>query len=131
MSKKDLGDFLRKKRKELGKKQEDVTREIGSKQASVSSWENGKYYPNSSNMPKIAKAYGVTVKEMEDLLKKETPQENRTGLNILPLLGSIVEAKLEKIEEPEFGELLDLYKRLGSLTLEQIRMVAKNSTRNE
>ena len=47
-------------RKSQGLTQEALAEKIGVNPITVSQWERGKYSPTASNVPKVAKALGIT-----------------------------------------------------------------------
>lgn len=57
---------LKKRRKELGLTQYDVSRKLGISRQAISKWENEDSYPDIDNLILLSKLYGVSV---DDLLK--------------------------------------------------------------
>ena len=51
-------------RKSQGLTQEALAKKIGVNPITVSQWERGKYSPTASNVPKVAKALGITPKQL-------------------------------------------------------------------
>ena len=51
-------------RKSQGLTQEALAEKIGVNPITVSQWERGKYSPTASNVPKVAKALGITPEQL-------------------------------------------------------------------
>ena len=51
-------------RKSQGLTQEALAEKIGVNPITVSQWERGKYSPTASNIPKVAKALGITPEKL-------------------------------------------------------------------
>lgn len=68
---------IKKFRKAAGLRQAELAKKIGVAQNSVASYESGTRKPEVQNVPKIAKALGVTLDELYGLknveIKKEKP----------------------------------------------------------
>ena len=63
-----MKDIFRKKREEVGLRQEDVAEKLGLDQSAISMWETGASLPRTKLLPKIAILYGCTV---DDLINSE------------------------------------------------------------
>ena len=50
-----------------GLTQAALAKKIGVNTITVSQWERGKYSPTASNVPKVAKALGITPKQLLDI----------------------------------------------------------------
>ena len=59
---------LTAQRKKAGLTQMDVAKALGITDSAVNQWEKGKTFPNTKQLPKLAKLYGCTI---DDLLKEE------------------------------------------------------------
>jgi len=56
-----IGEVLKQARSEAGLSQEDVAEKVGVSRQTVSSWENGKSYPDIASVIALSDAYGVSL----------------------------------------------------------------------
>lgn len=54
-----------------GLTQAALAKKIGVNTVTVSQWERGKYSPTASNVPKVAKALGITPKQLLDIFYRK------------------------------------------------------------
>jgi transcriptional regulator with XRE-family HTH domain len=71
----EIGLNIKKFRKAAGLKQVELAKKIGVAQNSVASYETGIRKPEAQNIPKIAKALGVTLDELFGLKKSQFKKE--------------------------------------------------------
>ncbi len=64
MSKLPIGEFLASVRKERGLTQRDVAEKLGISNRTLSSWEQGRAYPDVLSLSQLAEIYGVTADEI-------------------------------------------------------------------
>lgn len=69
------GDYLRRLRAENGLSQEKLAEKLGVSRQSVSKWEQGYAVPDTDNMMKLSKLYGVSV---DDILNCAQPPQKQT-----------------------------------------------------
>ncbi len=70
------GDFIKRKRKELGLTQKELAQILNCTDKAVSRWETGKGFPDVSMLEELSKALGVTVNEL--ILGEDIPEEALT-----------------------------------------------------
>lgn len=70
------GDYLRRLRAENGLSQEKLAEKLGVSRQSVSKWEQGYAVPDTDNMMKLSKLYGVSV---DDILNCAQPPQRQTA----------------------------------------------------
>ena len=56
-----IGEVLKQARSEAGLSQEDVAEKVGVSRQTVSSWENGKSYPDIASVITLSDAYGISL----------------------------------------------------------------------
>jgi len=71
MARQTIGDFLAALRKANGYTQLEVADKLGISNKTLSSWEQGRAYPDALTLPALAEIYGVTV---DEILKGERAQ---------------------------------------------------------
>lgn len=78
MSKLPIGEFLASVRKEKGLTQREVAEKLGISNRTLSSWEQGRAYPDVLSLSQLAEIYGVTA---DEILKGERvrPQDDVNG----------------------------------------------------
>ena len=64
-----IGEVLKQARSEAGLSQEDVAEKVGVSRQTVSSWENGKSYPDIASVIALSDAYGVS---LDSLMKGDS-----------------------------------------------------------
>ena len=67
-----LGEVLKEHRTRCGMTQEFVAESLGVSRQAVSKWENGTADPSTSNLPKLAKLYGITPEELIRAVQPES-----------------------------------------------------------
>lgn len=55
-----IGERLKRARKRLDKRQQDIADELGVAQGTVASWETGDSVPSTSKILDVAQAYGIS-----------------------------------------------------------------------
>lgn len=85
-------------------KQADLARMVGVSQAALSSWENGKYEPDSSSFRRLADIFGCTVDELIDT----TPGHYSLTIDSSGRISSVF-PPLSPEPIPENAWLLDAY----------------------
>jgi transcriptional regulator with XRE-family HTH domain len=100
--KKELGNLIKNRLKELGKTQRQLSGEIGVSKCTISSYVNGRSFPTRSNLEKIFKVLDLSDK-MTEILNQIPNEENN----------------LENLEETikEVGKILKKYCREEDLNL--------------
>ncbi len=64
MAKQTIGEFLATQRKAKGHTQQEVAERLGISNRTLSSWEQGRAYPDILTLPALAEIYGVTADEI-------------------------------------------------------------------
>ena len=59
-----IGKFILEKRKEKNITQSELAEKLGISDRAISKWENGISLPDYSNMPKLCKILGITIKDL-------------------------------------------------------------------
>lgn len=67
----NIGENMRRARKEAGISQQDMAKRIGAHQKDISLWENGKHIPSAEVVAKWCEAAGVTA----DYIMEERPKK--------------------------------------------------------
>lgn len=80
---KTFGERIRKRRLDLGLRQDDLAEMLGVSRTSVAYWERNVSFPNLSVMPQLAEFVGYN--PYGDLLKLEAPERIATARKILGL----------------------------------------------
>ncbi|KAA3639572.1 MAG: helix-turn-helix domain-containing protein [Bacteroidetes bacterium] len=125
----NLGNILREKRLSNGQKIKDISHAAKIDQAIISKIENGSRMPTEKQLPILAKAYGVSYKELKNelLIQKviDIVQYSEAPDTILSAAESRIEY-LRHEQKPGKIELsADLLKQLESLDLLKARWVAQ------
>lgn len=94
VNKKVFGEYMRKKRQELGLTQEELALRLNVSNMTVSKWENGKRYPDFEMLDDISEVFQVSV---EDIYENSRGGEERsfnfsTGIIALILMVGIIGA---------------------------------------
>lgn len=86
-------------RKQNGLSQEELAEKLGISRQSVSKWERGEASPDTENLIRLARIYGVTLDELVNGIAPEEPQrENEPTAN--EPNESVQDGEPEKAEEP-------------------------------
>ncbi|MCM1467618.1 MAG: helix-turn-helix domain-containing protein [Alistipes sp.] len=143
MNKFELGDNIRKRRKYIGKNQEEIANRISVSKSQISKWENENSYPYLSDFEKLSVAMNihpadlVTGKIEEDLIenkeKKEKSRALAIGLLTVTIIILLVSAfvlvfRLKRIEE-KFSYRYDsnlLYDKTIDNDMHEVRQVIKS-----
>lgn len=94
----ELPEQLKANRERLGLSQEDVAHEIYVSRQTMSSWENGKTYPDVHSLLLLSKVFGVSIDElvkgdvvsMKDMISKDALAMERMSIGsvVLILMGA-------------------------------------------
>ena len=68
-----IGEIVKNKRKERNLTQEELAGILGISKAAISKWENAECYPDITLLPQLAKTFNVTIDELFDYTKEDTP----------------------------------------------------------
>lgn len=96
MNKFELGENIRKRRKYIGKNQEEIAKRISVSKSQISKWENENSYPYLSDFEKLAVAMNihpadlVTGKIEEDLIKDKEKKEKAEVWKVILLIVMIL-----------------------------------------
>lgn len=96
MNKFELGENIRKRRKYIGKNQEEIAKRISVSKSQISKWENENSYPYLSDFEKLAVAMNihpadlVTGKIEEDLIKDKERKEKVGVWKVILLTATII-----------------------------------------
>lgn len=92
---KPIGQFLADLRREKGATQKEIAEQLGISNKTLSSWEQGRAYPDILTLPALAELYGVTADEI--LAGERSKTEHSTGA---------MEDTAEKSDEGAYVNLL-------------------------
>ena len=121
-----VGEFIQKKRRELGLTQGQLAERLNVSFQTISKWENGKAYPNIELLPDLARALDISVDELlsgsekdqdglsyskagidiaytdsiKSEMKKHLETRDRRVLNGLGPFASLYDIKFPEIKEP-------------------------------
>ena len=76
----DFRGVLRARRRELGMTQLDLARVVGVTPAAISYWEKGEYHPSYKASSKLAKALGMSERDL--FYPQEEPEEKEDSRNV-------------------------------------------------
>ena len=76
----DFRGVLRARRRELGMTQLDLARVVGVTPAAISYWEKGEYHPSYKASSKIAKALGMSERDL--FYPQDEPEEKEDSKNV-------------------------------------------------
>lgn len=82
----NLGNNIRKYRRELGLTQEQFADKIGVSGQAISRWENGTTYPDMELIPVLANSFGVTTDDLFDMDKSQREEEAKKTITELARL---------------------------------------------
>lgn len=94
---KTFGERIRRRRLDLGLKQDDVAKMLGVSRTSVAYWERNVSFPSLGVMPQLAEFVGYN--PYGDLLKLEAPERIATARNILGLTQKEAAKKLNRLTD--------------------------------
>lgn len=94
---KTFGERIRRRRLDLGLKQDDVAKMLGVSTTSVAYWERNVSFPSLGVMPQLAEFVGYN--PYGDLLKLEAPERIATARNILGLTQKEAAKKLNRLTD--------------------------------
>ena len=89
MKEPNTGDYIRKKRADLGMTQEDLAERVGVSTKTISNWEIGKSNIKPENTKKLAEVLGV--REIDLLAGKDTDLDEDTKRQIDERINSLIE----------------------------------------
>lgn len=68
-----IGEIIKAKRKEQDLTQEELSSHLGVSKAAVSKWENAECYPDITLLPQLAKTFNISIDELFDYRKTDSP----------------------------------------------------------
>ena len=77
----DFRHVLRARRLELGMKQQDLAHVVGVHKSAISQWERGEYHPSYKVSSKLAKALGMSERDL--FYPQEKTGKNEDNDNVL------------------------------------------------
>lgn len=115
-----LGEYLKRRRKELRLSRRDIARLSGISTPSIGRIEKGLHFVHRRFASKLAQAYKTQLATILGLVYNDTADQSERE-NIIPLLTRIVQAGIEDFSLINLGELQALEREMGfPLTSEQI-----------
>lgn len=72
-----IGEIIKAKRKEQDLTQEELASRLGVSKAAVSKWENAECYPDITLLPQLAKTFNISIDELFDYSKTDSPIQIR------------------------------------------------------
>ena len=76
----DFRHVLRARRLELGMRQQDLASIVGVHKSAISQWERGEYHPSYKASSKLAKALGMSERDL--FYPQEEPGEKEDSKNV-------------------------------------------------
>ncbi len=90
----EIGNQIKKYRKEIGMTQEELSEEIYVSRQSISNWENNKNYPDLNSLIRLGEVFGVSldilIKGDWEKMKKEISETDRKDFDQLSTLYAIL-----------------------------------------
>ena len=130
----NIGENIRKRRRELELTQEQLGEELGVSYQAISRWENGTAYPDIEFLPTLARFFEMTVDELigcgEDERKKRADeligQLEHGGQDVEQVIKMIRELRREHLLDcgTEFWFSMEKYCRIPAV-LNELRMTAE------
>ena len=95
----NLGNNIRKHRREMGLTQEQFADKIGVSPQAISRWENGTTYPDMELIPVLANTFGITTDILFDMCQSQKEAEAKKNLTELARLSYEKPLNVDRIIE--------------------------------
>lgn len=105
---KDLGNRLKRLRKQLGLYQKDIAQELGVIQKTISNWENGITEPTAEQIIKLAELFDTTPNELQGF---DNPIDNKSELE-RRLIKAGLKDKINNLSDKQYDALITLIDNL-------------------
>lgn len=124
-----FGEHLKELRESANLKQKDLSEVLGIKQNSLSSYENGKRFPEMMTLLKIAKYFNVSIDSLVYEVDQDKERVINKGKNLILELdkGTDVEKVIEKFNLVVDGEELDFEAKKRILEQIKFEYLKKNN----
>lgn len=124
-----FGEHLKELRESANLKQKDLSEVLGIKQNSLSSYENGKRFPEMMTLLKIAKYFNVSIDSLVYEVDQDKERVINKGKNLILELdkGTDVEGVIEKFNLVVDGEELDFEAKKRILEQIKFEYLKKNN----